>query len=70
MSPAERATLLRCGVTYGIIQRLEAAGYSGLKQLAKATHQQLAATPGVGTLGAYQVQRAIGQIADRARSPH
>jgi DNA repair protein RadC len=70
MSPAERAGLLRHGVVYTVIQHLESAGYD-LERLSKATVQQLAAVPGVGTLGAYQVQRGLTGYAEemeRARS--
>lgn len=73
MTAAERAALLRHGVRYETIQHLEAASYDTLERIAKTTEQQLAALPGIGTLGAQQVRRGLGKLMDielaYARSP-
>lgn len=68
MSPAERAALLRHGVRYEVIQHLEAAGYDTLEKISKATEQTLAALPGIGTLGAQQVQAGLASLREHELS--
>lgn len=64
MSGATRSLLLRFGVRYDTVGRLEAAGLTTLEQLAPMTRAKLMNVPDMTADGAQTVVRAIGKLID------
>lgn len=68
MSGATRSLLLRFGVPYDTVRRLEAAGLTTLERLAPMTQGRLMNVPDMTADGARTVVRAIGKLIDVGHS--
>lgn len=66
MSPAETAALLGVGVTWAMIQSLEADGHDSIAEIAAMSRERLAAVPGLSEDDARIVRRDVGRLVDVA----
>lgn len=66
MSPAETAALLGVGITWAVIQALEADGHDTIAGVRGMSYEQLVAVPGLSEDDARIVRRDLGQLVDLA----